>query len=62
MIHDFLVDCRTDKHINSSLDALERILFTTAKHCLKIKNTIERYTRVLTKNGLIKNVVLRDTN
>ena len=62
MIHDFLVDCRTDKHINSSLDAVERILFTTAKHCLEIKNIIKRYTRVLTKNGLIKNVVLRDTN
>ena len=62
MIHDFLVDCRTDKHINSSIDAVERILFTTAKHCLKIKNIIERYTRVLTKNGLIKNFVLRDTN
>ena len=62
MIHDFLVDCRTDKHINSYLDAVERILFTTAKRCLKIKNIIERYTRVLTKNGLIKNVVLRDTN
>ena len=30
MIHDFLVDSRPDKHINSSLDAVERILFTTA--------------------------------
>ena len=37
-IHDFLVDSRQDKHINSSHDAVERILFTTAKHCLKIKN------------------------
>ena len=46
MIHDFLVDCRTDKHINSSLDAVERILFTTAKHCLKIKNVKRRYTRL----------------
>ena len=62
MIHDFLVDSRPDKHVNSSLDAVERILFTTAKHCLEIKNIIKRYTRVLTKNGLIKNVVLRDTN
>jgi len=59
MIHDFLVDCRKDKHIKTSLDAVERILFTTAKHCLEIKNIIKRYTRVLTKNGLIKNVVLR---
>ena len=41
MIHDFLVDCRTDKHINSSLDAVERIRFTTAKHCLEIKNIIK---------------------
>ena len=62
MMHDFLVDCRPDKHINSSLNAVERILFTTVKHCLEIKNIIKRYTRVLTKNGLIKNVVLRDTN
>ena len=38
MIHDFLVDSRPDKHINSCHDAVERILFTTAKHCLKIKN------------------------
>ena len=37
-IHDFLVDSRQDKHINSFYDAVERILFTTAKHCLKIKN------------------------
>ena len=46
MIHDFLVDSRPDKHINSSLDAVERILFTTAKHCLKIKNVKKRYTRL----------------
>ena len=66
MIHDFLVDSRPDKHINSSLDTIERILFTTAKHCLKIKNVKKRYTRLSSvssnKNGLIKNVVLRDTN
>ena len=36
-IHDFLVDSRPEKHINSCHDAVERILFTTAKHCLKIK-------------------------
>ena len=46
MIHDFLVDSRPDKHINSSLDAVERILFTAAKHCLKIKNAKRRYTRL----------------
>ena len=46
MIHDFLVDSRPDKHINSSLDTVERILFTTAKHCLKIKNVKKRYTRL----------------
>ena len=46
MIHDFLVDSRPDKHIHSSLDAVERILFTTAKHCLKIKNVKKRYTRL----------------
>ena len=32
--------------INSSLDTVERILFTTAKHCLKIKNIKKRYTRL----------------
>ena len=46
MIHDFLVDSRPDKHINSSLDTVERILFTTAKRCLKIKNVKKRYTRL----------------
>ena len=40
------LDSRSDKHINSSLDAVERILFTTAKHCLKIKNIKKRYTRL----------------
>ena len=38
MIHAFLVDSKPDKHINSCHDAVERILFTTAKHCLKTKN------------------------
>ena len=37
MIHAFLVESRPDKH-NSCHDAVERILFATAKHCLKIKN------------------------
>ena len=46
MVHDFLVDSRPDKHINSSLDAVERILFTAAKHCLKIKNVKRRNTRL----------------
>ena len=55
--------CKQDTHKEwCSLNAVERILFTTAKYCLEIKNIIKRYTRVLTKNGLIKNVVLRDTN
>ena len=37
MVFDILVDSRPDKHINSSLDAVERIFFTTAKHCLKLR-------------------------
>ena len=63
----FLVDSSPEKHNNSSLKAVERILFTTAKRSLKRKSK-KRYicTRLssvsLTKNGLIKNVVLRDTN
>ena len=37
MVLDIRVDSRPDKHINSSLDAVERIFFTTAKHCLKLR-------------------------
>ena len=37
---------QTNTFINSSLDTVERILFTTAKHCLKIKNIKKRYTRL----------------
>ena len=63
----FLVDSSPEKHNNSSLEAVERILFATTKHCLKSKSK-KRYTCTrlssvsLTKNGLTKNVVLRDTN
>ena len=68
MIHDFLVDSRPDEHINSSLDAVERILFTPAKHCLKIKNK-KLHTRLSSafsnKKWFDKDsptVVLRDAN
>ena len=44
MIHAFLVDSKPDKHINSCHDAVERILFTTAKHCLKTKNVKKHLT------------------
>ena len=37
---------QTNTLINSSLDTVERILFTTAKHCLKIKNIKKRFTRL----------------
>ena len=37
---------QTNTFINSSLDTVKRILFTTAKHCLKIKNIKKRYTRL----------------
>ena len=37
---------QTNTFINFSLDTVERILFTTAKHCLKIKNIKKRYTRL----------------
>ena len=43
MIHAFLVDSRPDKHINSCHDAIERILFTTAKRCLKTKNVKKKH-------------------
>jgi len=42
MIHDFLIDNRPDRNINTSLNAVENILITTAKRCLKIEITKKR--------------------
>ena len=53
MIHAFLVDSRPDKHINSCHDAIERILFTTAKHCLKTKN-VKKKTLVFWVERILK--------
>ena len=47
-----LIFPRINGPINSSLDAVERILFTTAKHCLKIKNVEKRYTRLSSVNDI----------
>ena len=38
MVLDFLVDSRPDKHINSSLDAVEKGFFYNRKTLFKIKN------------------------
>ena len=63
MIHDFLIDNRPDRNVSTSLDAVENFLITTAKRCLKIRVVKKRHIKSsLTQNGLIKNVVLRDTN
>ena len=37
LIHDFRIDSGSDRNINTSLDAVENIILTTAKRCLKIK-------------------------
>ena len=40
LIHDFLIDERPDKDINTTLDEIENILTTAAKRCLKINYII----------------------
>ena len=47
MIHDFLIDSGPDRNINTSLDAIENIILTTAKRCLKIKVIKKRHVRLL---------------
>ena len=46
MIHDFLADSGSDRNINTSLDAVENIILTTAKRCLKIKVIKKRHVRL----------------
>ena len=46
MIHDFLLDSGPDRNINTSLDAVESIILTTAKRCLKIKVIKKRHLRL----------------
>ena len=43
MRHDFLIDSRPDRNVNTSLDAVENILITTARRCLKIKVVKKRH-------------------
>ena len=63
LIHDFLIDERPDKDINTTLDEIENILTTAAKRCLKIKIIRKRHIKISNKKlGLIKNVVLKDLN
>ena len=46
MTHDFLIHSGPDRNINTSLDAVENIIFTTAKCCLKIKVIKKRHVRL----------------
>ena len=46
MIHDFLVDSTPLGNINTCLDAVENILITTAKRCLKIKTIKKRHNKI----------------
>ena len=46
LIHDFLIDSGPDRNINTSLDAVENIILTTAKRCLKIKVIKKRHVRL----------------
>ena len=45
MLHDFLIDNRPDRNVNTSLDAVENILITTAKRCLKIRVVKKRHIK-----------------
>ena len=45
MIHDFLIDNRPDRSVNTSLDAVENIVITTAKRCLKIRFVKKRHIK-----------------
>ena len=46
MIHDFLLDSTPLGNINTCLDAVETILITTAKRCLKIKTIKKRHNKI----------------
>ena len=46
MIHDFLLDSTPLGNINTCLDAVENILITTAKRCLKIKTIKKRHNKI----------------
>ena len=45
MLHDFLIDNRPDRNVNTSLDAVENILITTAKRCSKIRVVKKRHIK-----------------
>ena len=46
MIHDFLLDSTPLGNINTCLDAVENLLITTAKRCLKIKTIKKRHNKI----------------
>ena len=59
MIHDFLIDNRPDRNVNTSLDAEENILITTAKRCLKIRVVKKRHIKSSSNKKWFKRHKLR---
>jgi len=45
MLHDFLIDNRPDRNVNTSLDAVENILITTTERCFKIRVVKKRHIK-----------------
>ena len=59
MLHDFLIDNRPDGNVNTSLDAVENILITTAKRCLKIRVGKKRHIESSNKKWFDKECRLK---
>ena len=59
LIHDFLIDERPDKDINTTLDEIENILTTAAKRCLKIKIIRKRHIKISNKKWFDKECRLK---
>ena len=63
MIHDFMNTTTITRNVDMNLHAVENILISTAKRCLKIKTAksdVAKYLR--TKNGSTKNAAIKDMN
>ena len=59
LIHDFLIDERPDKDINTTLDEIENILTTAAKRCLKVKIIRKRHIKISNKKWFDKECRLK---
>ena len=60
MIHDFMNTTTITRNVDMNLHAVENILISTVKLCLKIKIKYAKYLR--TKNGSTKNAAIKDMN